>query len=170
MRTSRFLPFPLPPFAEQHRIVAKVDELMGLCDRLEAAKAGVRDARPAGGGEPRPPQHARSRQISGACPLRAGRAPGADQRPDQIKQLRQTILTLAVRGKLWIRTTAKAGIGTWRSSNAPERLLRREQLRPQARAWAFLPDREHRARRKPFGITLSTFQWIAFESEPFQAE
>lgn len=35
----------LPPVEEQHRIVAKVDELMGLCDRLEANLAAGDEAR-----------------------------------------------------------------------------------------------------------------------------
>ena len=35
------LPFPVPPLAEQHRIVAKVDELMTLCNRLETSLDAV---------------------------------------------------------------------------------------------------------------------------------
>jgi type I restriction enzyme S subunit len=35
----RSLSIPLPPLAEQHRIVAKVDALLALCDRLETSLA-----------------------------------------------------------------------------------------------------------------------------------
>ncbi|MBU0945010.1 MAG: restriction endonuclease subunit S [Proteobacteria bacterium] len=35
LKDIRLSPLPLAPLAEQHRIVAKVDELMALCDQLE---------------------------------------------------------------------------------------------------------------------------------------
>lgn len=42
---SAALPIPLPPLPEQHRIVAKIDELMALCDRLQADLATAREHR-----------------------------------------------------------------------------------------------------------------------------
>jgi type I restriction enzyme S subunit len=91
------IPIPLPPLAEQRRIVAKVTELMGLCDRLEAAQAQREQQRDrlaaathAGLSTPEP-QHS-------SFFLR--HFPQLTTRPDQIPQLRQTILNLAVRGKL----------------------------------------------------------------------
>jgi type I restriction enzyme S subunit len=40
----RMMPIAMPPESEQHRIVAKVDELMALCDQLEAGHADATDA------------------------------------------------------------------------------------------------------------------------------
>jgi type I restriction enzyme, S subunit len=93
--------FPPPPLAEQYRIIAKVDELIALCDRLET----VRTEREA------------TRDRLAAASLARLSAPDPDTfqddtrfainnlaaittRSDQVKQLRQTILNLAVRGKL----------------------------------------------------------------------
>jgi len=102
------LPIVVPPLAEQHRIVAKVDELMALCDELEAAQAkrerrrdrlvaatlhGLNngDASSEPGGHPTFEGSARFYFNHLAC---------LTTRPEHIHQLRQTILNLAVRGKL----------------------------------------------------------------------
>jgi type I restriction enzyme S subunit len=45
LRPLRNFYAPLPPLAEQKRIVAKVDELMALCDRLEASLTTATDTR-----------------------------------------------------------------------------------------------------------------------------
>lgn len=93
--------FPLPPLAEQRRIVAKVDELMALCDRLEAARGtceAVRDRMAAASlarvNAPDPETFQADARFA------LGALPALTTRPDQIKQLRQTFLNLAVRGKL----------------------------------------------------------------------
>jgi len=95
------LPFPLPPLAEQLRIVAKVDELMRLCDKLEAARhtrEATRDrlasASLARLNAPDP------KTFQADTRFALDTLPALSTRPDQIKQLRQTILNLAVRGKL----------------------------------------------------------------------
>ena len=94
-------PFPLPPLPEQHRIVAKVNELMELCDRLEAARAERETARDrltvaslASLNAPDPETFAEDAHLA----LRI--LPALTARPDQVKQIRQAVLNLAVQGRL----------------------------------------------------------------------
>ena len=95
--------FPLPPLAEQHRIVAKVNELMAICDKLEETFRKRQETR----------QHL---TLSGLSRLSK---PNPDEKvfredvgfllknfaqiteyPEQMGEIRKTILNLAVRGRL----------------------------------------------------------------------
>lgn len=92
-RSLRDYSIPLPPLAEQKRIVAKVEELMALCDRLEAQQ------------QERATRHAALARASLARFAEAPTPahlnllfhPSYDIPP---AELRKAILTLAVQGKL----------------------------------------------------------------------
>lgn len=94
--------FPLPPLMEQHRIVAKVDELMALCDQLKASHTERENRRD---------------RLTAASLNRLNNGDNAESfrkdaaffiqnlsrlatRPEHIEGFRKTILNLAVRGKL----------------------------------------------------------------------
>ncbi|MGH7057203.1 MAG: hypothetical protein ACREFZ_04875 [Acetobacteraceae bacterium] len=111
-RTDAYRPvLCVPPLAEQHRIVAKVEKLMALCDRLEAARAK---------------REATRNNLTAASLVRLNAPdpetfreyarfaldalPALTARADQIKQLSQTVLNLAVRGKL-VPQDPKEGTG-----------------------------------------------------------
>ncbi len=98
----RTVPIPLPPLAEQSRIVARVEELMQLCDALEAQ------------GQLEAEQHARLVSTLFGSLLQSDTPEAlADNwqriathfdvlldRPEAVDALEQTILQLAVRGLL----------------------------------------------------------------------
>ena len=94
--------YAFPPLPEQHRIVAKVDALMALLDRLEAAKAerettraALRDSALAALRDA-PDTEA----VEAAWTRIAERMDDLFADPADVVPLRQTILQLAVRGKL----------------------------------------------------------------------
>ena len=141
-------PFPLPPLPEQHRIVAKVDELMALCDRLEAARSGR--------------ETTRTRLVTASFARLNSPDPDPDvfqnhatfalehltsltTRPAQISALRQTIFNLAIRGKLIEQDPtdepASDLLANLRTAKAKQRIrVRRpsnkERSRPRSRKFA----------------------------------
>lgn len=94
--------FLLPPLAEQHRIVAKVDELMALCDQLEQqteASIGAHQTlvETLLSALTSAPDH---EQFASAWQRIAGHFDTLFTTEESIAQLKQTILQLAVMGKL----------------------------------------------------------------------
>ena len=93
---------PLPPLAEQHRIVAKVDELMRLCDGLEAVqkqRRGVR-LRLNRSSLDRLTSVSSQAEVSTAWQRVCDHFQVLYDTPETLPDLRQTILQLAVKGKL----------------------------------------------------------------------
>lgn len=97
-----FLPIPLPPLSEQNRIVAKVEELMALCDQLEVQQTNklrthqqlvitlletVTQAKDA-------------EEVQAAWQQLLPHFDTLFCTEDSIEQLKQTILQLAVMGRL----------------------------------------------------------------------
>lgn len=100
--------YPLPPIAEQYRIVAKVNELMALCDELESAQAKRESRRDRlvaatmlglNNGD-KITENGQALPFTESARFYFSHLPKLTTRPEHIKQLRQAILNLAMRGRL----------------------------------------------------------------------
>jgi len=109
----------LPPLAEQKRIVAKVEELLALCDELEARQTAAREHRThllrsalghlTAGARPSPGAATPARKtapdtLGGSDPDHAAfvlrEFSSLTTTPEDVPALRQAILSLAVQGRL----------------------------------------------------------------------
>jgi len=92
----------LPPADEQTEIVRRVDELLALCDQLEAVQTHRDDTRrralAAGAG--RLTDDTTDQPFADIWPRFTARLPELVQHPDDINPVQDTILQLAVRGRL----------------------------------------------------------------------
>ena len=123
--------FPLPPLAEQHRIVVKVDELMALCDRLQAKQVDTESA------------HTQLTQalldsltqasdaadFAASWQRLAGHFDTLFTTDSSINALKQTLLQLAVMGKL-VQQDISRDLPDLNSFGAKERKLVDEKVMP----------------------------------------
>ena len=151
---------PIPPLAEQHRIVAKVDELMALCDQLEAAQQERERRRdrlaaaslqrlnqPAAATNPETQrEHAR---------FHLHHLPRLTTGPEHIKAMRQTILNFAVHG--WLVPQG--------SIEGPAAIKLQEALASRKAAW----DAEQVAKARATGKALAK-DWQKRYLEPIHEE
>lgn len=152
---------PIPPLAEQHRIVAKVDELMALCDRLEAQQADAESA------------HAQLvqallgslTQTSDASEFAANWQSLAEHfhtlftTEPSIDALKQTLLQLAVMGKLVPQDPSDEPVSELleRVTEEKSRLVAAGALKKQKS----LP--EVSEEEKPYALP-SNWKWVRFDS------
>ena len=96
------IPIPIPPLGEQHRIVAKVDELMGLLDRLEEAQRRRETIRTASRDSALAALRAAGTadEIKAAWMRIAVRMNEFLVTPDDVTPLREFVLQLAVQGRI----------------------------------------------------------------------
>ena len=129
--------FPLPPAAEQIRIVERVDELMTLCDELaeqQAARTEARAALTAAGlhlvAEAGTADDLGAAIASFADKIDLHLAPG-DGELAAVKRLRQTIFDLAVRGRLTCQDPADlpATLLLDQIASERDRLIRAKEIR-----------------------------------------
>lgn len=135
--------FPFPPLEEQSRIVAKVDELMALCDHLEAQQQKRRTLQ----------NHLRQAILQAVA---ASQSPhelqdswlrlqaNFDQlfsAPEDVAQLRALILDLAVHGLLVERSNVATPIETWLEQvKATKASLVKQKLIPKQTAFSNIPE------------------------------
>jgi type I restriction enzyme, S subunit len=102
MQRLRLFPMLLPPLAEQYRIVIQVNELMALCDRLEAARDEQerRRDRLAAASLHHLNNGANAEAFRDHARFYLNHLPRLTTRPEHISEFRKTILNLAVRGQL----------------------------------------------------------------------
>lgn len=95
-------PVPIPPLPEQKRIVARVEELTDLCNRLEKAHQTRNKLRAdfTASALDNITQAQNPDQLKPAWTIIKNNFPTITATPDSIQKLRQTILQLAVQGKL----------------------------------------------------------------------
>ncbi len=165
------LPVPCPPVEEQKRIVAKVDELMALCDKLEVQ------------------QQERERRfpvLSRACHARFVESPSlvnlkaifGEVGSVSPEELRKTILTLAVQGKLVPQDlgeeSAEEILKRSKIKTSPVEQMERRHLIPPRWHWIYfrstgdqrlgkmLDKAKNRGINKPY-LRNTNVQWNQFE-------
>ncbi|WP_434608309.1 restriction endonuclease subunit S [Pseudomonas sp. R1-7] len=152
---------PLPPLAEQHRIVAKVDELMTLCDRLEAQQGDA--------------EHTHIQLVQALLGSLTQASDATDFATSwtrlaehfhilfsselSIDALKQTLLQLAVMGKLVPQdpNDETASELLKRIAEEKSRLVREGKLKKQKS----LPEVDEE--EKPYALP-SSWKWVRFDS------